>query len=248
MGRDSSRPWSTDQGGERLNQSKQHRRIVVAIDGPAGAGKSTVSRRVSEELGYTRVDTGALYRAVAWFCQSRGVELRDAPEVGKLARALAEPGALTLSTSGPRAEVQVMGQRVTDEIRSRRASLGASVVSQNPEVREALLAMQRALGAEGGVVLDIGSVVFPKAEAKFYLTASSLVRATRRRDELSRSGTAPELEAIIEEVNERDRRDTERPIAPLMLATDAEVIDSSELDIEQVVARLVARVRELEVT
>jgi cytidylate kinase len=223
----------------------------VAIDGPAGAGKSTVSRRVAEELGYTRVDTGALYRAVAWLCQKRGVDLRDAPQVGKIARGLAEPGALALSTSGAGAEVHVMGQRVTDEIRSREASLGASIVSQNPEVRDALLEMQRALGAEGGVVLegrDIGSVVFPQAEAKFYLTASSLVRATRRRDELSKNGAAPALEAIIDEVNERDRRDTERPIAPLMQAADAEVIDSSELDVDQVVARLVARVRQLEAT
>lgn len=233
-----------------MKQTNNHRRIVVAIDGPAGAGKSTVSRRVAEALGYTRVDTGALYRSVAWFCHSRGVPLEATPEVGQLARLLAEPGALALSTTGKRAEVHVMGERVTDLLRSREASLGASIVSQNPEVRQALLAMQRGLGAEGGVVLegrDIGSVVFPNAEAKFYLTASSLVRATRRRDELSLQGPPPELHVIMEEVVERDRRDTQRPIAPLVQAEDAEVIDSSELGIDEVVARIVARVKELEV-
>lgn len=229
-----------------MKQTTEKKRIVVAIDGPAGAGKSSVSRQVAQELGYTRVDTGALYRAVAWLATSRGFDLADQAAVGELARELAEAGAVRLSTSGDGAEVFVLGKRVTSAIRSREASLGASVVSQHPEVRQALLEMQRSLGAEGGVVLegrDIGSVVFPDAEAKFFLTASARVRAERRRDELAVTGQAPDLETIIEEVNERDRRDTERPVAPLRQADDARVIDSSELDIEAVVEIIVAQVR-----
>lgn len=232
-----------------MNQATQKKRIVVAIDGPAGAGKSSVSRQVARELGYTRVDTGALYRAVAWLATNRGIQLSDETAVGELARELAAPGAVRLSTTGEGADVFVLGKRVTAQIRSREASLGASVVSQHPDVRQALLAMQRALGADGGVVLegrDIGSVVFPDAEAKFFLTASARVRAERRRDELAETGQAPALEAIIEEVNERDRRDTERPVAPLTQAEDARVIDSSHMDIDAVVEAIVAHVRELE--
>ncbi len=222
---------------------------VVAIDGPAGAGKSTVTRRVASELGYTRVDTGAIYRTVALVCARRGVDLTDARAVGAVAEELAKKGAVELSTRGERVSVLVFGEDVTEAIRSRDASTGASVVSQVPEVRAALLSLQRSLGAGGGVVLegrDIGSVVFPDAEAKFYLTASAEVRAKRRRAELAAGGEAPSLEEMIAEVNERDRRDTERPIAPLIQADDAVVIDSSGLSLDDVVGRIVRRVRELE--
>ena len=224
-------------------------RPVVAIDGPAGAGKSTVTRQVAETLGYTRVDTGALYRAVAFICTERGVSFDRAEEVGKTAAELAVPGGVKLSTSGDDLSVFVLGRDVTSAIRSREASLGASQVSQISTVREALLSIQRELGSEGGVVLegrDIGSVVFPEAEAKFYLTASTVVRATRRRAELVASGLSPSLDEIITEVNERDRRDTERPIAPLIQAEDAVVIDSSTMSIEEVVSKMVNHVRDIE--
>jgi cytidylate kinase len=177
--------------------------------------------------------------------------LADARAVGTVAQELSSPGAILLATSGAEITVRALGEDVTQAIRSREASLGASVVSQVPAVREALLTIQRQLGAAGGVVLegrDIGSVVFPDAEAKFFLTASAEVRAERRRAELAQKGEAPALEAIIAEVNERDRRDTERPIAPLMQAEDAIVVDSSDLGIEEVVARIVAAVKLLEVS
>lgn len=228
---------------------QSRRRLVVAIDGPAGAGKSTVTRQVAEALGYTRVDTGALYRTVAVIAAERGHDLSDEEAVAQTARDLASPGAILLSTSGEEVTVKAFGQDVTRAIRTRQASVGASVVSQIPDVREALLSIQRQLGKSGGVVLegrDIGSVVFPGAEAKFFLTASAEVRAARRRAELAEAGDAPSLAAIVAEVNERDRRDTERPIAPLVQAKDAMVVDSSQLSIEDVVAKIVAHVRALE--
>lgn len=224
-------------------------RPIVAIDGPAGAGKSTVARLVARELGYTRVDTGALYRAVALVCMERGIDFLDQTRVGSTATELAQAGAVKLATEGETTHVEVFGRDVSDAIRTREASLGASQVSQVPEVRSALLTMQRSLGEAGGVVIegrDIGSVVFPQAEAKFYLTASAEVRAERRRAELAEKGEAPPLSAIVDEVNERDRRDTQRPIAPLMQAADAVIVDSSDRSIEEVVAEIVARVRAIE--
>jgi len=230
--------------------STTHRtRPVVAIDGPAGAGKSTVTRSVAEALGYTRVDTGALYRAVALVCTERSISFDDAEAVGAAADELSRPGAVVLSTSGSDLSVVVLGVDVTDSIRSREASLGASQVSQIPRVRDALLSIQRELGRNGAVVLegrDIGSVVFPDAEAKFYLTASTEVRAKRRQAELVSKGESPELQEIVDEVNERDRRDTERPIAPLTQAEDAIVVDSSAMTIEDVVISMVKSVRAIE--
>jgi len=225
------------------------RRPIVAIDGPAGAGKSTVTKRVARELGYTQVDTGALYRAVAWLCLDRDVAFDDQPEVAKVAAELAQPGSIRLSVDQDRTRVFVHERDVSDAIRSREASLGASLVSQNPEVRSSLLSIQRQLGRDGGVVLegrDIGSVVFPDAEAKFFLTASIEVRAARRQAELAEKGQPPSLDEVIFEVKERDRRDTMRPISPLIRADDAMTVDSSSLDIDEVVAFIVQRVRDLE--
>lgn len=222
---------------------------VVAIDGPAGAGKSTVTRMVARSLGYTQVDTGALYRSVAWACREQSVEWSHRAEVAKVAKEIASSGVVRMQPGEQKTRIWLRDTEVTDLIRSREASLGASEVSQNPEVRAALLHIQRDLGRNGGVVLegrDIGTVVFPDAEAKFFLTASPVVRAERRRAELLARGEAPTLEAIIAEVNERDRRDMEREIAPLLQAPDAIVVDSSHLTIEEVVAQIVERVRRLE--
>ncbi len=232
-----------------MTDKKAQKRPVVAIDGPAGAGKSTVTRLVAQRLGYTRVDTGALYRSVAWLCAQRNIALEDQRGVEETAHELTQKGAIELSTQGDKIVVRVLGEDVTHSIRSREASLGASVVSQYAGVRAVLLSIQRGLGAAGGVVLegrDIGSVVFPRAEAKFFLTASSEVRAERRRAELSKSGEAPPLSEIVAEVNERDRRDTERPIAPLVQAEDALVVDSSHLSIAEVVEKMVQVVQKLE--
>jgi CMP/dCMP kinase len=225
-------------------------RPVVAIDGPAGAGKTTVTRRVAESLGYLLVDTGALYRSVALAAQRRGVDWGDEAAVGQLARTLARQDAIRFAPgAGGVQRVVIEAEDVTSEIRTQEIAEGASRVSAQPEVRAALLEMQRRAGRDGGVVLegrDIGSVVFPDAEAKFFLTASVAVRARRRYDELVRRGQQADLTVIEAEVERRDRRDSTRPIAPLVQADDAVLVDSSGLPIDQVVARIVDHVRNVE--
>jgi CMP/dCMP kinase len=226
------------------------RKPVVAIDGPAGAGKSTVTRKVAERLGYVIVDTGALYRVVALAAERAGIALEDETRVGALADALVAENAVQLRRSDAGLMlVYLRGHDVSTAIRAQSVGLGASKVSAHPAVREALLELQRGQGREGGVVLegrDIGTVVFPDAEAKFYLTASAEVRAQRRRDELAARGTPPTLAEVLTEVTERDRRDSTRPIAPLRQAADAQLVDSSSLSIEQVVELIVAQVRAVE--
>jgi CMP/dCMP kinase len=224
-------------------------RPSVAIDGPAGAGKTTVTRRVAERLGYVLVSTGALYRGVALAARRRGVNWNAAEELGRLASELSARGAIRFEPS-PRGPLLMLdGQDVSDEISSEEIGQGASKVSVVPAVRAALLDVQRAAGAAGGVVLegrDIGTVVLPDAEAKFFLTASVEVRAKRRFDELRARGDDAELAAIRQDVAERDRRDTTRPVAPLRRAPDALLIDSSSLSVDDVVERIVERVREVE--
>jgi len=226
------------------------RKPVVAIDGPAGAGKSTVTQRVADELGYLLVDTGALYRAVALAAQRASVSWDAEGPLGELAHQLVEERAVELGSQKSHGfAVRLRGEDVSLAIRNPDVSQGASKVSAVPAVREALLDMQRQAGAGGGAVLegrDIGTVVFPNAEAKFFLTASVDVRARRRYDELVARGDSPEFADVKREVAERDLRDSTRPIAPLKQAADARVIDSSSLSIEQVVARIVSRVREVE--
>jgi CMP/dCMP kinase len=225
-------------------------RPVVAIDGPAGAGKSTVTRRVAARLGYLVVDTGALYRAIALAAQRQKLSWSDATGVSALARSLADGQALGFEVgAGKEPRVLLNQEDVSEAIRTPEIGQGASIVSAIPEVRQALLAMQRGAGERGGVVLegrDIGTVVFPDAEAKFYLTANVDVRARRRLDELAQRGIAAELEDVRREVIERDERDSKRPIAPLRQSPDAELVDSSALDIDQVVDRIVQRVHEIE--
>ena len=225
-------------------------RPVVAIDGPAGAGKSTVTRKVAERLGYVIVDTGALYRVVALAAEMAEVSLEDAAKVSKLAETLVAENAVQLRRSeNGSMQVLLRGHDVSLAIRAQNIGQGASKVSAHPGVRDALLELQRGQGREGGVVLegrDIGTVVFPDAEAKFYLTASADVRAQRRRDELAARGTPPSLAEVLNEVNERDRRDSTRPIAPLRQADDALLVDSSVLSIEQVVELIVATVKTVE--
>ena len=227
-----------------------NKRPIVAIDGPAGAGKSTVAKRVAQALGYVLVDTGALYRTIALAAMRRQIGFDELDRVGELAEQLAETSAVRLRNDAEGvARVELEGEDVSGFIRTPEISQGASKVSAIPRVRAALLEMQREAGRVGGVVLegrDIGSVVFPEAEVKVFLTASVDERAKRRLAELVRAGTATDIEAVKGEVIERDRRDSTRPIAPLVQAKDATVVDSSSLGIDEVVDAIRALVKRAE--
>lgn len=226
-------------------ESATARRIVVAIDGPAGAGKSTVTRRVAAALGYFVLDTGALYRCVALAASRAGVNLDDDAAVTCIATDLAERRSIQFMAAehgGQR--VMLDGQDVSSAIRTQAASDGASRVSSHPGVRAALLELQRSIGKNGGAVVegrDIGSVVFPDSPAKFFLTATAQERARRRYAELLERGEPAQYDDILREVQERDARDMNRAVAPLVQAPDAHVIDSSTLSIDAVVATIVAQ-------
>lgn len=224
-------------------------RPVVAIDGPAGAGKSTTARAVAAALGYTLVDTGSLYRAVALLARDAGASLDDVAAVEGLAAEAVATGALRLEGDGGETRVLLGGSDPGDRIRTPELSMGASTVSAYPRVREALLDAQRRFGRDGGVVLegrDIGTVVFPDAEVKIYLTARPEVRARRRFEELTNRGVSADFDETLSDVVRRDLQDARRAIAPLRVADDATLLDASELTPDEVVARIVARVREVD--
>lgn len=216
----------------------------MAIDGPAGAGKSTVARELARRLGFTIVDTGAIYRAVALAAQRAGVDWED--DAG-LARLLDGPD-FQLSFADD-ARVFLHGDDVTDAIRTPEISRGASIVSARPVVRQKLLGLQRNLGrrAPRGAVLegrDIGTVVFPDADVKFFLTASDQARASRRQSELQEKGLAVEVSKVLADQRRRDRDDTERTIAPLKPAPDAIVVDTTDMDLGQVIEECLRIARE----
>lgn len=222
---------------------------VVAIDGPAGAGKSTVTRRVAAALNYLVLDTGAIYRSVALAAKRAGRDFGDESRVAAIAADLAARNAIEFRpTDGGGQTVWLDGSDVSLAIRSQEMGDGASRVSAIAGVRAALLELQRQVGRTGGVVVegrDIGSVVFPDAEAKFFLTASAEVRAQRRLDELLARGENTDFATVVREVRERDERDRNRAIAPLLQAPDARLVDSSNLSIDEVVACIVGQVREI---
>jgi CMP/dCMP kinase len=222
-------------------------RPIVAIDGPAGAGKSTVSRRLADALGFVLVDTGAMYRAVALAAQEGGLPFGEGARVGALAERIVIEGALRFERDPSGAiRVKLRGRDISDAIRTPEIGMGASTVSAHPEVRRALLDLQRQAGKDGGVVLegrDIGTVVFPDAEVKFFLTARPDERARRRHAELVAKGQDVSLAQTLDEVRRRDENDTLRPVAPLRQAEDAIVVDSTGRAVEEVVAEMAERVR-----
>ncbi len=221
-------------------------RPVVAIDGPAGAGKSTVARRLAARLDFTLVDTGALYRSVALASARAGVAWDDSEGVTAVAQRIVASRSLELlpdRTKGVR--VRLDGEDVSDAIRAGDMGMGASRVSAVAGVRDALFELQRIAGEQGGVVLegrDIGTVVFPDAEVKFFLTASPEVRARRRHDELVQRGEQVDYADTLKEVRARDEQDTMRPIAPLRQAEDATLIDSSTRAIDDIVEEMAEKV------
>lgn len=222
-------------------------RPIVAIDGPAGAGKSTVARRLADELGFVLVDTGALYRTVALAAKRANLEWSDEARVAALAQAVVARRALSFARDPGRGiRVHLDEEDVTDAIRAADIGMGASTVSAHPGVRAALLDLQRQAGLAGGVVLegrDIGTVVFPDAELKFFLTAAAPVRARRRFDELVARGAETTFEQTLADVVRRDEQDTTRQVAPLRQAHDAVRVDSSDMTVEQAVEHIVAQVR-----
>ena len=212
-------------------------KLTIAIDGPAGSGKSTLARRVAALLGYLYIDTGAMYRAVGLKALRRAVSLDDADALTALAR----DSRIDLRAKDSAQQVFLDGEDVSAAIRTPQVAEAASKVAVVPGVRQVLVAEQRRAGAQGGVVMegrDIGSVVFPDAKLKIFLTASPEIRAERRWREHQQKGEDVDLARTLEEVHERDRRDRERATSPLIRAQDAVVVDSTAMDPEET-ARLV---------
>ena len=212
----------------------------IAIDGPAGAGKSTIAKRLAKELGYQYVDTGAIYRTVAYFLDLWGVSPKD---IDGVTRYIDE---LTIKIEYDEDGLQHMimnGMDVTGEIRTQDISQKASLVSAHAVVRDMLLDMQRDVAKQYNVIMDgrdIGSVVLPKADVKIFLTASAEVRAQRRTDELAAKGQKANFDQILKEIQQRDYQDTHREVAPLKMCRDSVKLDTSELDVEQVLAEMKA--------
>ncbi len=212
-------------------------KLIIAIDGPVGSGKSTLARRVAEILGYVYVDTGAMYRAIAL----KALRHKLSFEAADALVALAHDTRIDLRAEEAGQRVFLDGEDVTMEIRTPEVSQASSKVAVNSGVRQVLVAEQRRAGQQGGVVMegrDIGSVVFPDAQLKIFLTASPEVRAERRWREHEQKGDAIDLQTTLEEIRQRDRRDLERSTSPLVRAPDAVVVDSTAMEPEEV-ARLV---------
>lgn len=215
------------------------RSLIVAIDGPAAAGKSTAGKALAARLGYVYLDTGALYRAVAWLAERDGLLESTGRELGAMVR----KADIRLEGNPQRPRVLVDARDVSAEIRTERMSQLSSRLSAMPEVRGALLALQRRLGEGGGVVMDgrdIGTVIFPDADVKFFVFASPVARARRRYAELAAKGVDADPEQVLVELEERDRRDSGRAHAPLKAADDAVAIDTTDLDPAAVLARMLA--------
>ena len=223
-------------------------RILVAIDGPAGAGKSSVAARLAQQLGVPYLDTGAMYRAVALLALRDGLSAAHDETVAARVVELMEDHRIDVVAGISGTRIEIDGDDVSSEIRTPECSLMASAVSIIPEVRRALVPMQRRLGLEKGGVMegrDIGTVVFPDADLKIFLTADAEERARRRHRDLVDGEVATSLDEVLEQQNRRDRQDTSRSDSPLQVAQGSVVVDTTGLSLDEVVERLMVEVANL---
>ncbi|HCK69695.1 MAG TPA: (d)CMP kinase [Nitrospina sp.] len=218
--------------------------MIIAIDGPAGSGKSTIAKLVAKRLNYRYIDTGAMYRAVAWTAQKKGLSLTDETAMAELARSLKiefVPGADGQS-------VLVDGENATAHLKNETVGKGAATVAAQKSVREVLVARQRQIGETGNVVMDgrdIGTVVFPQANKKFFFVADAEERGRRRYEELKSKNPDLDLKIIIEEIRQRDHEDCNRKISPLVRAEDALEVDTTRLSIEEVTDHVLKNINNL---
>jgi CMP/dCMP kinase len=229
-----------------MNHPSSQRPSIIAIDGPAASGKSTIGLRLANELGYLFFDTGVMYRAITWLVLQRGIDVQDQAAVTALAQEAQIDIAPASKADGRSCDVLLNGEDITWETRTRRVDENVSIIAAYPGVRRALSQHQRRIGQRGRIVMvgrDIGTVVLPDADLKIYLDATAEKRARRRHDEIVARGGKPDYEAILERVLERDRIDSTRDVAPLRAAEDAIVLDSDQLSADQVFERLLALVK-----
>lgn len=218
--------------------------IAIAIDGPAGAGKSTIAKAAARKLGYIYVDTGAMYRAIGLYALRSGISVTDTDEVISLLDEIK----LSLARNEQGEQLVILnGEDVSGLIRTEEVSMAASKVSAVPKVREFLLSLQRDMAESNNVIMDgrdIGTVVLPDAKVKIFLTASAEIRARRRYDELIAKGQEADYETVLRDVKQRDENDMNRPIAPLKPAEDSILVDTSDIDLESSIALLIKTIKE----
>lgn len=223
--------------------SEIHPPSIIAIDGPAASGKSTIGKRLADELGYLFFDTGLMYRAVTWLALQRGMNLGDEAAITALAESIPIDVRPPSQADGRACDVIVEGVDITWETRRPEVDANVSLVSTYPGVRRALSAQQRRIGRRGDVVMvgrDIGTVVLPEADLKIYLDATAEERARRRYDEITARGEFADYDEILAKVVERDRIDSTRDVAPLKVAEDAIVVDSNKMNAEEVFQQILA--------
>ncbi len=222
-----------------------NKKLIIAIDGPSGAGKSTLSKALAKKLGYLNIDTGAMYRSVAFLAKQQGIDAYNNADLRELCANLT----IEFVRSNGNERVLANGADISAEIRSPEVSLLTAQVAASPAVREALVRLQREMGEDGGVVLegrDIGTFVFPYADVKFFLSATAAERGRRRYEELLLKGIDVDLQQTIAEVEARDAADTARSLAPLMQADDAVLVDSTRLSIDDVLQEMLLVVKDRE--